>query len=73
MKFLNDRENKFFRFEPDVKKKFVQLLEIEEDSVRTNRVKDDTFCLTTTQILNGLRVLSVTASNAKLNTGTTIA
>ena len=48
-----------FRFEPDTKKKFIQLLEIEIDAERVNRVVNDIFCPTTAQILNGERELTV--------------
>lgn len=49
----------FIRLEPDVKKKFIQLLEMEIDSERVNRVVNDTFCATTAQILHGKRTVTV--------------
>lgn len=40
--------------------KFIQLLEIEQDSKRVNRVKNDTFYSVTEQVLNGERDITVT-------------
>lgn len=48
-----------FRLEPDVKKKFIQLLAIEEDAERNNRIENDSFCSVTTEILNGQREVTV--------------
>ncbi|XP_055307080.1 UDP-3-O-acylglucosamine N-acyltransferase-like isoform X2 [Sitodiplosis mosellana] len=55
--------------ESDVKKKFIQLLEMEEDSERKNRVKNDTFCSVTAQILNGQRELTVAEPSCQPNVG----
>lgn len=49
----------FIRFEPEVKQKFIQLLEMEIDSERVNRVTNDTFCATSAQILCGKRTVTV--------------
>lgn len=48
-----------FRLEPDVKKKFIQLLAIEEDAERNDRIRNDSFCSVTTEILNGQREVTV--------------
>lgn len=55
----------FFRLETEVMKKLVQLLAIDEESERKNRMENETFCSVTTQILNGEREVTVAKSSGQ--------
>lgn len=57
-----------FRLEPDVKKKFIQLLAIEQDMERENRIENDTFCLMIKQIRNGEREVLCAKRRMNVNT-----
>ncbi|XP_055309837.1 putative uncharacterized protein DDB_G0267716 [Sitodiplosis mosellana] len=55
--------------ERDVKTKFIQLLAIEEEAERENRVEDQTFCSVTMEIINGQREVMVAKRSGQQNFG----
>lgn len=56
-------ENMYSSLEPDVKKKFIQLLAIEQDNERADRVENDTICTMIAQIQSEERQITCATPN----------
>lgn len=58
-------ENVYSRLEPDVEKKFIQLLAIEQDNERVDHVENESVCTMIDQIRNEERQVTCATPNTE--------